>query len=215
MAKTTKSTAKKSTPAKPAAAKAKPKPVAKPPAPKAKAPEKASKPKVVPKTKAPKEAVPEMVATVKKSPAREHREEVMEKPVVPAKPLVDTEFTTSMRDALAAQRQRLLAVVLTTQAQMAEKSGDLADVSDRASEGFEDELDMGLMAIEAAQLEDIEAAIKRIDDGNYGLCVDCQKPIPRKRLEVLPFARRCLACEGQAERRVKVVEAEAEEEDFD
>ncbi|RIK68081.1 MAG: hypothetical protein DCC65_04445 [Planctomycetota bacterium] len=215
MAKPTKSAAKKSTPAKSSAAKAKTKAAAKAPAPKAKPPEKTAKSKPLSKAKAPREAVPEMPAAAKRGAAREHREEAVEKPVVPAKPLVDSEFTTSMRDALAAQRQRLLAVVQTTQAQMAEKSGDLADLSDRASEGFEDELDMGLMAIEAAQLEDIEAAIQRIDEGSYGLCVDCAKAIPRKRLEVLPFARRCLACEGQAERRMKVVEEEAEEEDFD
>lgn len=215
MAKPTKSAAKKSTPAKPSAVKAKTKAAAKAPAPKVKPSEKNVKSKSRVKAKVSRDAVPEMSAAPKRGAVREHREEAVEKPVVPAKPLVDSEFTTSMRDALAAQRQRLLAVVQTTQAQMAEKSGDLADLSDRASEGFEDELDMGLMAIEAAQLEDIEAAIRRIDEGSYGLCVDCAKAIPRKRLEVLPFARRCLACEGLAERRMKVVEEEAEEEDFD
>jgi RNA polymerase-binding protein DksA len=106
-------------------------------------------------------------------------------------------------------------VVASTQAQMAEKSGDLADISDRASEGSEDELAVGLMAIEAAQIEDINEAIERIDKGTYGLCVDCKRAIPRKRLEVLPFAKRCLACEAQSERRSRVAEAEAEEEESD
>ena len=74
---------------------------------------------------------------------------------------------------------------------------------------------MGLIAIEAAQLDDIEAAIARIDDGSYGLCQDCGRPIPRKRLEVLPFARRCLNCEGANERRVRTIEPEEDEEDAD
>jgi len=69
-----------------------------------------------------------------------------------------------------------------------------------ASEGFEDELAVGLMAIEASQLDDIDAAIKRISDGTYGICANCEKPIARKRLEVLPFARRCLTCESNAQR---------------
>jgi DnaK suppressor protein len=86
---------------------------------------------------------------------------------------------------------------------MAEKSTGLSDVSDQASEGYGDELAVGLIAIEAAQLEDIEAAIARIDNGTYGLCLDCEKPIPKKRLEVLPFARRCLACEGMREHRAR------------
>ena len=131
------------------------------------------------------------------------------------KPVVDAEWQAMIRDALANQRQQLLSVVQSTQAQMAEKSGDLPDVSDRASEGFEDELSVGLIAIEAAQLDDIEAAIARIDDGSYGLCQDCRRPIPRKRLEVLPFARRCLNCEGANERRVRSIEPEEDEEEAD
>ena len=136
-------------------------------------------------------------------------------PMEPQKPQVDEAWIKQMRDLLAAQRQRLVTVVASTQQQMAEKSGDLADISDRASEGFEDELAVGLMAIEAAQLEDINEAIERIDNGSYGLCIDCKKAIPRKRLEVLPFAKRCLACEGLAERRARVAEGEDEEEELE
>lgn len=174
----------------------------------------AAKPASKPSAKSKSSAEPR-AQSAEKAPPRAVREERLEKPSPPAKPAVDAQWQAEMREALASQRQRLLAVVQTTQAQMAEKSGDLADVSDRASEGFEDELDMGLMAIEAAQLEDIEAAIRRIDDGSYGLCATCGKAIPRKRLEVLPFARRCLTCEGENERRAKTVEASDEEEDWD
>ncbi|MFQ5411482.1 MAG: TraR/DksA family transcriptional regulator, partial [Phycisphaerae bacterium] len=87
----------------------------------------------------------------------------------------------------------------------ADKVVGLADVSDRASEGFEDELAMGLMRIEAGQIDEIEAAIRRIDDGVYGLCADCGKPIPRKRLEVLPFAQRCLNCKDTRERHARIL----------
>lgn len=138
-----------------------------------------------------------------------------EGPAKPQKPAVDAEWMATIRDAMVQQRHELLSVVSSTQAQMAEKAGDLPDVSDRASEGFEDELAVGLIAIEAAKLDDIEAAIKRIDDGSYGLCLDCGKAIPRKRLEVLPFARRCLACAGESERRVREVDEIEVEDDSD
>lgn len=140
---------------------------------------------------------------------------VDDSPAKPQKPVVDAEWMATIRDAMVQQRHELLSVVSSTQAQMAEKAGDLPDVSDRASEGFEDELAVGLIAIEAAKLDDIEAAIQRIDDGSYGLCVDCGKAIPRKRLEVLPFARRCLACAGESERRVRAVDESEVEEDID
>ncbi len=118
-------------------------------------------------------------------------------------PTFDRKWLRGVREALVGRRDGMLSVVQSTKAQMAQRGGDLADVSDRASEGFEDELAVGLMAIEAAQLEDVEGAIQRIDRGKYGLCEDCEKPIPRSRLEVLPFARRCLVCEGTSERMVR------------
>jgi len=129
------------------------------------------------------------------------------------KPAVDSEMQKQLREALISQRERLLVVVQSAQAQMAQKDGDLADVIDRASGGYENELAVGLMAIEAAQLDDIEAAIRRIDDGTYGLCFDCGKPIPRKRLEVLPFAQRCLVCKGNRERGVRTVGGFLNDED--
>jgi DnaK suppressor protein len=132
---------------------------------------------------------------------------------VPKKSPIDPEFLKQIREALVHQRQQLLSVVRSTQAQMAEKTKDLPDVSDQASEGYGDELAVGLMAIEAAQLEDIEAAITRIDNGSYGLCADCEKPIPRKRIEVLPFARRCLPCEGVREQRIRTQASYSDEED--
>src|SRR5262249_50698004 len=190
------------------------------PAGKAKTAVKTAKPKVVAKPKAeskpkPMPAVarrpepPRPLPALRPRPAPVVREP---EPLAPQKPQVDEAWIKQMRDLLAAQRQRLVSVVASTQAQMAEKSGDLADISDRASEGFEDELAVGLMAVEAAQLDDINEAIERIDNGSYGLCIDCKRAIPKKRLEVLPFAKRCLNCEGQAERRSRSAEGEDEEE---
>lgn len=140
------------------------------------------------------------------------RMEEMREASPPKKAKIDPEFLKTVLEALVQQRQRLLSVMQSTQAQMAAKEVDLPDVSDRASGGFEDELAMGLMAIEAAQIDDIEAAIERINQGTYGLCANCEKPIPKKRLEVLPFARRCLNCEGERERHA-MRSTEYEEED--
>lgn len=238
-------TPKKNAPKKAAPSKAaKPKPAAKAPAkakpaPKSRADTKSKSPAVAAKKSEPEvvkkgDAVvskkSEPVVSKKAEPAVSKKPEPAPRPVAKAKPVeppkpeippepqkpqVDEEWQKNMRVMLAGQRQRLLSVVASTQAQMAEKSGDLPDISDRASEGFEDELAVGLMAIEAAQLEDINEAIERIDDGSYGLCIDCGKAIPKKRLEVLPFAKRCLACEGQSERRTRAIEAEEEEEEID
>lgn len=48
-------------------------------------------------------------------------------------------------------------------------------------------------------LRNIEAALKRLDDGDYGLCRDCEEPINPKRLEFDPTALRCIDCESERE----------------
>lgn len=51
-----------------------------------------------------------------------------------------------------------------------------------------------------AMLRNIEAALKRIDDGNYGLCRDCEAPINPKRLEFDPTVLLCIDCASKSER---------------
>ncbi|MCK1821740.1 TraR/DksA C4-type zinc finger protein [Streptomyces sp. XM83C] len=59
-----------------------------------------------------------------------------------------------------------------------------------------------LLAAQRAALEqvlkEIEAAHARIDDGTYGICLGCGKPIPAERLEILPYTRHCVTCRHQA-----------------
>jgi len=49
----------------------------------------------------------------------------------------------------------------------------------------------------------IEAALRRIAEGNYGICVACAGNIPRKRLEALPWTDCCLRCQEIAERELE------------
>ncbi|MBO4274116.1 TraR/DksA family transcriptional regulator [Microbispora triticiradicis] len=45
------------------------------------------------------------------------------------------------------------------------------------------------------------AALRRLDDGGYGRCVDCGSAVPDGRLEARPEAARCVQCQSRAERR--------------
>jgi DnaK suppressor protein len=51
------------------------------------------------------------------------------------------------------------------------------------------------------QRGNVLAALTRIKDGSYGLCVDCGKPVPEGRLEARPDAARCVACQAKHDRR--------------
>ena len=78
-----------------------------------------------------------------------------------------------------------------------EETGDLAigsgdHIADSASETYLRELDGGLEENADHLLSEIEAALGRIDDGTYGLCVSCGKPIAPERLEAVPYAARCI-----------------------
>ena len=48
------------------------------------------------------------------------------------------------------------------------------------------------------QLKLVEAALARIDSENYGVCMDCEGPISSRRLEAIPWADRCIACQELA-----------------
>ena len=68
------------------------------------------------------------------------------------------------------------------------------DAEDRATEREEDEVLEGLGSSGLAELRQINAALERIDKGDYGVCVNCGEPIPEKRLEIIPHAARCASC---------------------
>jgi DnaK suppressor protein len=56
---------------------------------------------------------------------------------------------------------------------------------------------------ERLELQRIEAALQRIDEGRWGECSECGRAIEPKRLEALPWAIRCTGCAEARERRVK------------
>jgi DnaK suppressor protein len=47
-------------------------------------------------------------------------------------------------------------------------------------------------------LTEIDEAFARVDDGTYGTCLGCSKPVPPERLEILPHTRHCVACQRRA-----------------
>jgi len=65
----------------------------------------------------------------------------------------------------------------------------------REDEGSASDEIMGLRRASTQRvIEEIDAALERLDAGGYGTCPRCGKPIPAERLEILPYARHCVRC---------------------
>jgi DnaK suppressor protein len=71
------------------------------------------------------------------------------------------------------------------------------------AEVFEREKNSALIAVLEKKLNDVEAALKSIEKGGYGICEDCGKAIETERLEVKPDATLCLTCQQKAEQRAR------------
>ena len=74
------------------------------------------------------------------------------------------------------------------------------DVGDRVEDSDDDArqgLDLTLLEMRANTLTAIDAAIGRLEAGQYGLCFECDGPIAQRRLRALPFAVRCRECEEE------------------
>jgi RNA polymerase-binding transcription factor DksA len=81
---------------------------------------------------------------------------------------------------------------------------ELSDVpaehmAERGSDTFARDLMIGILQDSDAELCDVNLALEKIEAGTFGLCEDCSRPIARKRLKALPFARLCIECRQQEE----------------
>jgi RNA polymerase-binding protein DksA len=82
-------------------------------------------------------------------------------------------------------------------------SGELSDVADMATDNYDRELNIGLASNEQQLLNDIDVALKRIEDGSYGVCEIYGTPIPKKRLLAMPYTRLSMRAQEEEEEKNK------------
>ena len=71
------------------------------------------------------------------------------------------------------------------------RQGDLAD---QATGNNEVHIQLKLKQTDAKILQAIEGALRRIEEGSYGVCRDCGEPIAEARLTAIPWTRSCISC---------------------
>ena len=119
--------------------------------------------------------------------------------------------TKRARRILLAERERLLAALQSdelaglTEAAQKDGSSELAEVdqhpADDGTETSEREKNFSIRLTLEAELEDMEQALQRLEQGTYGSCDVCGTPIPDERIEAVPGTRFCVEHQREAERR--------------
>ena len=80
-------------------------------------------------------------------------------------------------------------------------SGYTYHMADVASDTYDREFSLGLASNERQSLYELDDALKKMEEGTFGICEECKSLITKTRLKVVPFARLCVKCQEKKEKR--------------
>ncbi len=84
-------------------------------------------------------------------------------------------------------------------------SGDISGytyhMADVATDTYDREFSLGLASNERQSLYELDEAVKKIEEGTFGVCEECKSLIAKTRLKAVPFARLCVKCQERKEKR--------------
>jgi DnaK suppressor protein len=111
------------------------------------------------------------------------------------------------RDGLLTERRRVVAAIEhlhENRGSLLDETGELVIAidnhpADTGAETFDRGLEYTLEENSEHVLEEIDQALRRIDEGTFGICRTCGRPIPPERLEALPWATQCIGCRRRDE----------------
>lgn len=110
--------------------------------------------------------------------------------------------TEEMRALLLKLKEEALQEIGKSVKTGAEKPTDepSGDIYDQASNERDRELLLLLSDREREKIRNIDEALARLDEGEYGICEECEEEIPLGRLKAMPFARLCVKCKADLEK---------------
>lgn len=121
--------------------------------------------------------------------------------------MTDSKFQAIHRQSLLSQRAALLAQIeaqrggVRGRAEVAQEHFDRPEDSPAQVASARD-LEFAINEHETAELDQIDHALKRLDQGVYGICIDCGMEVATERLHALPQAGRCVGCQEKAEHSI-------------
>ena len=86
----------------------------------------------------------------------------------------------------------------------------MPDISDDAARAYDRKLQGDLEEQEWNKLKQVEAAIEKVENGEYGICDQCEKTIPEARLKIIPYTEFCTQCLSEIEKKSSLDDQETE-----
>ena len=113
---------------------------------------------------------------------------------------VNKKDVDAIKKKLLARRDEIVHKLSEFRNESKEVETDIAqDLADKAESSYTKEFLLSLSDSERSQLLQIDAALKRIEKGDYGTCQVCQKEIGKKRIAALPWTPLCIECQEKSE----------------
>lgn len=106
----------------------------------------------------------------------------------------------SLRDRVQHDLKRLEEDVEQARRELAEEANRDDRIAEIATLAQDQEMDLTMEEHLSLLLKRVDAAIQAIAEGTYGVCVSCGRRIPKERLEVVPYADKCVDCQRRQEK---------------
>jgi DnaK suppressor protein len=114
---------------------------------------------------------------------------------------MDKKSLKRFQNLLLAKRAELEKAYRDKLSRSEDEGGDGArDSVDEASVNYNKEFWYALSDSDRKIMRMVDEALRRVDEGSFGECTHCEKPIQKKRLEAVPWARHCLECQDLQDR---------------
>lgn len=117
---------------------------------------------------------------------------------------MDETILSEFKDLLQQQMTDLLQNAGETVSEMTEEKTNFPDPTDRAALESDRNFELRIRDRERKLINKIREAIKRIEDGTFGLCDSCEEPISVERLRARPVTTLCIDCKTEEERQERI-----------
>jgi DnaK suppressor protein len=118
----------------------------------------------------------------------------------------DRERYLVLKGLLEARRGEIQDKLRSLRESLPREAAEVRDMEEQSVDDLVSDVDFALMEMKSETLRQIDAALRRLDAGSYGVCTDCGAEIAEARLKALPFALVCRDCQEAVEERGKTEE---------